>query len=183
MLWFKKNNWKTRSLAHSKGNLLVSSITCIRWWTYPKCLLDLQYIFFKILKKLTSYCIYQIASGGYYGFRFVTLPQFVERFHHYHSNEKNIIAILLKFAGYIHNHKILPGNIFGFILKNKMAATGVFFSTFSKDFWWPSRGKGIIGRDLKCAGYVSHYKILTGNIFGLILKNKRWLPRAFLCQS
>ena len=36
-------------------------------------------------------------------------------------------ASLLKFAGYIHNHKILPGNIFGLILKNKMAATGVFF--------------------------------------------------------
>ena len=44
------------------------------------------------------------------------------------------------------------------------------FSTFSKDFWWPSRAKGII--DLKFAGYVPHYKILTGNIFGLILKNK-----------
>ena len=41
-------------------------------------------------------------------------------------NEKNIIATLLKFTGYIHNHKILPGNIFGLILKSKMAATGVF---------------------------------------------------------
>ena len=39
----------------------------------------------------------------------------------YRSNKKkNIIASLLKFAGYIHNHKILPGNIFGLILKNKM---------------------------------------------------------------
>ena len=46
------------------------------------------------------------------------------------------------------------------------------FSTFNKDFWWPSRAKGIIGRDLKFAGYVPHYEILTGNIFGLILKNK-----------
>ena len=45
------------------------------------------------------------------------------------------------------------------------------FSTFSK-FCWPSRTKGIIGRDLKFAGYVHHYKILTENIFGLILKNK-----------
>ena len=52
-----------------------------------------------------------------------------------------------------------------------MAAVGIFF-TFSKDFCWPSRAKGIIDRDLKFAGYVSHYKILTGNIFGLILKNK-----------
>ena len=94
----------------------------------------------------------------------------VEKFHRYRSNEKNIIASFLKFAKYIHNHKILPGNIFGLILKNKMATTGVF-STFSKDFCWPSRAKGIIGRGLKFAGYVPHYKILTGNIFGLILKN------------
>ena len=86
-------------------------------------------------------------------------------------NKKNIIATLLKFTGYIHNHKILPGNIFGLILKNKMAAKGVF-STISKDFCWPSRAEGNIGRDLKIAGYVPHYKILTGNIFGLILKNK-----------
>ena len=85
--------------------------------------------------------------------------------------KKSIIASLLKFSGYIHNHKILPGNIFGLILKNKMATTGVF-STFSKDFWWPSRRKGIIGTDLKFAGYVLHYKILTGNIFGPILKIK-----------
>ena len=118
-------------------------------------------------------CIRRIASGGYYGFRFVTPPplQCVERFHHYRSNEKNIIASLLKFAGYIHNHKILPGNIFGLILKKKMAAMGVF-STFSKDFWWPSRAKGFIGRDLKFGGYVPHYKTLAGNIFGFILKNK-----------
>ena len=42
------------------------------------------------------------------------------------SNKKNIIPRLLKFAGYIHNHKILPGNIFGLILKNKMAARDVY---------------------------------------------------------
>ena len=52
-----------------------------------------------------------------------------------------------------------------------MAAMGVFF-TLNKDFWWPSRAKGIIGRDLKFAGYVPHYKILIGNIFGRILQNK-----------
>ena len=52
-----------------------------------------------------------------------------------------------------------------------MAATGGF-STFGKEFCWPSRTKGIIGTGLKFAGYVPHYKILTGNIFGLILKNK-----------
>ena len=66
---------------------------------------------------------------------------------------------------------MLPGNIFGLILKNRMAATGVF-STFSKEFCWSSRAKGIIGRDLKFAGYVPHYKILTWNIFDLIFKNK-----------
>ena len=35
-------------------------------------------------------CIHQIASGGCYGFTFVTSPppQCVERFHRYHSNEK-----------------------------------------------------------------------------------------------
>ena len=114
----------------------------------------------------------RIASAGYYGFSFVTpLPQCVERFHRYRSNKKNIIASRLKFAGYIHNHKILPGNIFGLILNNKMAATAVF-STFIKDFCWPSRAKGITDRDLKFVGYVPHYKILTVNIFGLILKNK-----------
>ena len=66
---------------------------------------------------------------------------------------------------------MLPGNIFGLILKNKMAARDVY-STLNKDFCWPSRAKGIIGRDLKFAGYVPHYKILTGNTFGLILKKK-----------
>ena len=66
---------------------------------------------------------------------------------------------------------MLPGNIFGLILKNKMAARDVYL-TLNKDFCWPSRAKGIISRDLIFAGYVPHYKILTGNIFGLILKNK-----------
>ena len=65
---------------------------------------------------------------------------------------------------------MLPGNIFGLILKNKMAARDIY-STLNKAFCWPSRAIGIIGRDLKFVGYV-HYKILTGNIFGLILKNK-----------
>ena len=40
----------------------------------------------------------------------------------------------------------------------------LFFSTFSMDFCWSSRVKGIIGKDLKFAGFVPHYKILTGNI-------------------
>ena len=46
------------------------------------------------------------------------------------------------------------------------------YSTLNKDFCWPPRAKGIIVGDLKFAGYVPHYKILTGNILGLILKNK-----------
>ena len=46
------------------------------------------------------------------------------------------------------------------------------YSTLNKDFCWPPRAKGIVGGDLKFAGYVPHYNILTGNIFGLILKNK-----------
>ena len=66
---------------------------------------------------------------------------------------------------------MLPGNIFGLILKNKIAARDVY-STLNKDFCWLSRAKGIMGRYLKFAGYVPHYKILTGNLFGLILKNK-----------
>ena len=68
-------------------------------------------------------------SSEYYGFRFVTASspwQCVEKFHSYRSNGKNIIARLLKFSRYIHSHKILPGNIFGLNLKNKMAAIGVF---------------------------------------------------------
>ena len=106
----------------------------------------------------TFYCIY------------MPIQDCVERLHRYHSNEKNIIAGLLKFAGYIHNNKILPGNIFGLILKNMVARD--VYSTLSEDFCWPSRAKGIIGRDLKFAGHVPHYKILTENICGLILKNK-----------
>ena len=62
-------------------------------------------------------------------------PQCVERFHRYCSNEKkNIIASLLKFAGYIYNHKILPGNIFGLILKNSMAATGISLSVMKSAY-------------------------------------------------
>ena len=44
----------------------------------------------------------------------------------YPSKGQGVIGRLFKFSGYIHNHKILPGNIFGLILKNKMATTGVF---------------------------------------------------------
>ena len=114
------------------------------------------------------------------GFRFVmptSPPQSVERFCCYRSNEKNIIVRLLKFAGYIHNHEIFSGNIFGLILKNKMAAS------FSKEFCWPSRVKGIIGRVLKFTGYIHHYKILTGSNFGLILKNKMATTGVFVSDG
>ena len=66
---------------------------------------------------------------------------------------------------------MLPVNIFGPFLKNKMTVRAVY-STLNKDFCWSPRAKGLTGGDLKFAGYVPHYKILTGNIFGLILKNK-----------
>ena len=78
---------------------------------------------FRIFPTVMNNCIVL-----YYGFCFVTPPsQCVEISHHYRSNKKNIIASLLKFAGYIYYHKILPGNILGLILKNKMAAMGIFF--------------------------------------------------------
>ena len=48
--------------------------------------------------------------------------------------KKNIIASFLKFAVYINNHKMLSGNIFGLILRNKMAATGVFFSVMKSAY-------------------------------------------------
>ena len=37
-----------------------------------------------------------------------------------------------KFAGYVHHYNILTWNIFGLILKNKMAATGVSFFSHEK---------------------------------------------------
>ena len=73
---------------------------------------------------------------------------------------------LLKFAVYIHNHKILPGNIFGLILKNKMATTGVFRLSV-RSFVGPLEQR-VIGRNRKFTGYVHHFKIFTENIFGLI---------------
>ena len=85
-----------------------------------------------ILNGLYLAYLYTIA---YCRFCFATSPpQCVERFHHYRSNEKIIIASLLIFPGYIHNHKILPGNIFGLILKNKMAATSVSLSVMKRAY-------------------------------------------------
>ena len=62
-----------------------------------------------------------------YGLRMSTPPpQCAQRFSRYPSRGQDILGRLLKFSGDIHNHKILPGNIFGLILKNKMAAMGIF---------------------------------------------------------
>ena len=55
--------------------------------------------------------------------------------------------------------------------------------TFSKEFCWPFSAKGIIGRDLKFAGYIHHHKILPGNIFGLILKNMMAAMGIFLLSA
>ena len=67
-----------------------------------------------------------VASGGYYGLCTSTPPQCVEIFSLTLYRGQGIVGRLFKFAGYIHNHKILPGNIFSLILENKIAATGVF---------------------------------------------------------
>ena len=92
------------------------------------------------------------------------------------ANCNNIITKLLKFAGYIYDYKILSGNICGLILKNKMATTGVSFSVMKQCVeifpLSPLEQKDIIGGVLKFSGYIHYYKILPGNIFGLILKNK-----------
>ena len=48
----------------------------------------------------------------------------------------------LKFEGYIYQYKILPGNIFGLILKNKMAATGVFRLS-TRNFVGPLEQRGL----------------------------------------
>ena len=43
--------------------------------------------------------------------------------------------------------------------------------SFQKAHFWDNI-RAILGRDLKFAEYVPYYKIVTGNILGLILKNK-----------
>ena len=58
--------------------------------------------------------------------------QCLERCHHYRSNKNKIIARLLKFVCFIYHKKILSGNIFVHILKNKMAATGVSLSVMKQ---------------------------------------------------
>ena len=74
-----------------------------------------------------------------------------------HNNKYAKIWIILSTG---HRYKIFSGNIYGLILINKMAAMSVFRLS-ARSFVTPSRAKGIIGRDLKFAGYM----------FGLILKN------------
>ena len=48
------------------------------------------------------------------------------------SRGQGIIGRLLQFSGYIDNHKILPGNIFGLILKKQDGRRGCF-SAFSTE--------------------------------------------------
>ena len=48
----------------------------------------------------------------------------------------------------------------------------ITFFDFQQGLCWLSRATGVIVRDIIFVEYVPHYKILTGNIFGLILKNK-----------
>ena len=43
----------------------------------------------------------------------------------YPSRGQGILGRVLTFAGYIHHNKIFPGNISGFLLKNKMFAMGI----------------------------------------------------------
>ena len=49
---------------------------------------------------------------------------FIYLFYNFCHNETNIFYCII--IVYINNHKMLSGNIFGLILRNKMAATGVF---------------------------------------------------------
>ena len=49
---------------------------------------------------------------------------------------KNFLASFHKFAGYIHNHKILPRNIFGLILKTRWPPR-VFFRLSARTFVGP----------------------------------------------
>ena len=72
------------------------------------------------------YCIHRIASGGYYGLCMTMPPPPPLRFSCYTSRGQGIIGRLFKVGGYIQSHKILPGSIFGHILKTKLATTGIF---------------------------------------------------------
>ena len=74
---------------------------------------------------------------------------------------KNIIAGLLKFAGYIHSHKNLAWEYFGPHFEKTRWPPGTFIRLKAR----PSRAKGIIGRDLKFAEYVPHYNFFLIQIF------------------
>ena len=54
----------------------------------------------------------------------------VQRFYRYPSSAFNIVARAFKFSGYLQPQNILSGNIFGLILKNKMAAIADFLLFF-----------------------------------------------------
>ena len=96
---------------------------------------------------------------------------------------KKITARLFKFTGYIHNRKILPGNIFGLILKNKMAATVVFFRLSARSFVGPLEQRVLQAEISHLQDVFIIKKSRLGIFFNLILKNTRWPPQVFLCQS
>ena len=77
---------------------------------------------------------------------------------------------------------MLPGNIFGLILKNKMAARDVY-STLNKDFCWPSRAKGIMSTSVG-GGHIIFafsgvrtlgFHSFEGKVFILSLPNLAWV--------
>ena len=51
--------------------------------------------------------------------------------------QRVLLVDILKFTEYVTHYKILTGNIFGLILKNKMAATGVFFVSHENSLYLP----------------------------------------------
>ena len=70
-----------------------------------------------------------------------------------------IIGRVVKFAGYVHQHKSLSGNIFGLILKNKMAAKAIGCDQ-GVLLHYSCTVKGITDKVLKFALYTHHYKSL-----------------------
>ena len=57
------------------------------------------------------------------------LLQYVERFYGYHPVGRIFILKLFEFIRYVLYYKNLPGDIYGLILKNKMAPTSISFKS------------------------------------------------------
>ena len=103
-------------------------------------------------------------SGG------TPLPQCGERFHRYYSSAYSLLSTTFIFAGYVQPQKILRGNIFGLILKNKIATRVVFPSC-------------VIATIFKFSGEINYYKRLLENIvFGAcmyVCSLARWAKFTF----